>query len=208
MMPNEPAASRRAVLSAAAGGVAALAIQSITHPLAARGANDDPLMLGQTNEASSRTTLSSGDGEDPTLVIYNTAPKPSMGAGPVSISGSSDYGIGVHAGTGTGYGVYAEAMGNGVPVYAVGGSPDRVGLQIKQGRFLYQHSSRVLMKKGTSKYTRTLPGVTSSSQVFAVLRSYRSGTYVAAVICRSGSFTIRLNRALARNTYCSYFVVN
>lgn len=100
------------------------------------------------------------------------------------VVGRADAGIGGH---------FASASGTALQVV---------------GKAKFDRAGRVLIKKGTSKYRKTLAGVTSSTQVFAVLRTYRSGTYVAAVVCGSGYFTIRLNKALTRDTYCSYFVVN
>jgi len=76
------------------------------------------------------------------------------------------------------------------------------------GKARFDRANRVKMLTGKASYKKALTGVISSSQVFAVLRTYRSGTYVAAVVCGTGYFTIYLNRALAYDTYCSYFVVN
>ena len=50
--------------------------------------------------------------------------------------------------------------------------------------------------------------MTTSSQIFAVLQSYRSGTYVAAAVPQTGYSVVYLNKALTADTYLSWFVVN
>lgn len=112
---------------------------------------------------------------------------------------------GVHGRTTIGQGVRGEATTGtgGYFTCATGGT----ALQVV-GRARFDRASRVKILKGRSSYRKYLAGVSTSSQVFAVLSAYRSGTYVAAVVCASGYFTIYLNKALAYDTWVSYFVVN
>ena len=51
-----------------------------------------------------------------------------------------------------------------------------------------------------------MAGVTSTSKVFAVLNSNRSGRYVRAVVPATGKFTIYLNTSVSSSTYVAYFV--
>ena len=87
--------------------------------------------------------------------------------------------------------------------------PDTTGTALQVvGKARFDRARTGTILKGHSSYKKTLAGVTSASQVFAVLRTYRSGTYVAAVVCGSGYFTVYLNKALTADTNVSYFVVN
>jgi hypothetical protein len=114
-------------------------------------------------------------------------------------------------------GVWGVAENNaasvGVYGYSSGGTGGRFGtstgtaLQVV-GKAKFDRAGKVTIKKGSVQYKKTLAGVTGSSQAFAVLRTHRSGTYVVAVVCGTGYFTIHLNRALLSDTGCSYFVVN
>jgi hypothetical protein len=69
-------------------------------------------------------------------------------------------------------------------------------------------SSRVKMLRGRSSVKVYLAGITSSSQAFAALKTYRAGCYVAAVVPTTGAFTIHLNKALPSDTWVAYFIVN
>jgi hypothetical protein len=134
------------------------------------------------------------------------------GLGPVGVAGWGSVpheGLGSRAGTGVfGSGTVAGVRGEsatGIGVHAV--SAKGTALKVT-GKAAFDRAGTVTMRAGTSTYKKTLAGVTTSSQVFAVLRTRRSGTYVAAVSCSSGYFTIRLNKALAYKTTVSWFVVN
>jgi len=86
-------------------------------------------------------------------------------------------------------------------------SPAGTALQV-MGKVKFDRAYRVKILKGKSSAKVALAGVSASSQVFATLRSYRAGYYIAAVTPTTGSFTIYLNKALTSDTYVSYFVVN
>lgn len=122
--------------------------------------------------------------------------------GVVGVAGEGE-GSGVH-GHGGNYDWPDAPAGTGVFATCVVGG---VALDAR-GKVKFDRANKVTIKKGTSKYKKTLAGVTTSSQVFAVLRTYRSGVYVAAVVPSTGYFTIYLNKVLGSDTTCSYFVVN
>ncbi len=124
--------------------------------------------------------------------VYGRAEQADAGAS--GVWGSCSAGRGVVGETSSGIGVYATAT-TGTALQVV-------------GKAKFSRAGKVRIKKGRSSYRKSLAGITGSSQVFAVLRTYRTGTYVAAVVSGSGYFTIRLNKALTRDTYCSYFVLN
>jgi hypothetical protein len=114
----------------------------------------------------------------------------------IGVLGDSYAGIGVKGESGTGTGVLATAT-TGTALRVAG-----------KTRFDKYTAHKTTMTKGTSSKQVSLTGATTSSQVFAALRSYRSGTYIAAVVPHAGYFTIRLNKALSADTDVSYFIVN
>jgi hypothetical protein len=138
--------------------------------------------------------------------------------------GTGVYGEGGYGVLGMGYAGVVGVSGDNTGVHGHGGddvwpdqpantgvfatcAPGGVALEAR-GKVKFDRANKVLIKKGTSKVKRTLAGVTTTSQVFATLRTYRSGVYVAAVVPATGYFTIYLNKTLAYDTYCAYFVVN
>ena len=64
------------------------------------------------------------------------------------------------------------------------------------------------MSAGQSNRLVYLAGVTTSSKVFAVLHSNRSGRYVRAVIPATGRFRIYLNSTVSSTTSVAWFVVD
>lgn len=143
------------------------------------------------------------------------------GSGPTGVVGDGDWGV---YGTG-GVGVAGDVGVGGTGVYGFAGSAAapiptaNVGVEARAGataqlalnvvgRAKFSRSGRTLIGAGKSFITISLTGVTSSSLVFANLYSYRAGTYVIAATPVSGSFTIRLNRALASSAYVVWFVLN
>jgi hypothetical protein len=227
--------SRREMLATALGAAGAATAAAIAAPAVALAANGDALKIGEENTGTSYTKLTNttvgveeaglvghaagvgllGESVDGQGVIGRST----HGAGVQGISetdaGLNGFGgpyglwadgtsVGAHCRSWEGIGVSGEAT-SGVGVYAT--ATTGAALQVV-GKAKFDRANRVLMKKNTSSYKKTLAGVTASSQVFAVLRSYRAGTYVAAVVCGAGFFTIRLNKALSADTWVSYFVVN
>ncbi len=120
------------------------------------------------------------------------------GTGIYGLSAASVPGAPAHTGvfgySDSGFGVYAKAV-TGTALYV-------------DGKARFSRSKKVTIGAGRSSLKVTLAGVTTSSLVFAVLHSNRSGVYVRAVVPASGSFTIYLNKAVTSTTYVAYFVVN
>jgi hypothetical protein len=110
-------------------------------------------------------------------------------------------------GIGDGDGVVGVGGATGAGVRAIGASPTSVGLAVT-GKVLFSRAGRSTIGTGKSSLKVTLSGVTSSSRVFAVLHSNRSGRYVRAVVPTSGSFTIYLNTTVTSATFVAWFVIN
>jgi hypothetical protein len=222
-------ASRRAILTAAAGGAAALAVSSLAKPFPAAAAagnmqteTDNPTVAptGVTNSTADSGGLfgSSGTGygiqgvssdisqssvrEDNVGVIgaagavpsgFSKGPSGVYGWSPTSedpdtvgtgVWGDSDD-IGVY-GLGS-VGVMADAYGNGWSLVVL-------------GRAEFSRSGRATISSGAASKTVNLAGCTSSTLVFAMLASNRSGRYVRAVVPATGSFKIYLNSSVSSKT--------
>lgn len=135
------------------------------------------------------------------------------GWGVVGTSGLVGFVLGQQARTGV-YGVGAKGSSSvGVRGDSANGtagwfmSEDGTALRV-DGKAKFSRSKRVTIPAGKSSLKVTLAGVTTSSLVFAVLHSNRSGTYVRAVVPATGSFVVHLNRAVTSSTFVAYFVVN
>jgi len=106
------------------------------------------------------------------------------------------------------FGVVGRAQdGGGAGVTAIGFTDNTVALDV-QGKVKFSRSSRVSIGTGKSSVKVTKAGVTSSSRIFAVLASNRSGRYVRAVVPTTGSFTIYLNTTLTSAAFVNYFIIN
>ena len=106
------------------------------------------------------------------------------------------------------FGVVGRAQdGGGAGVTAIGFTDNTVAIDV-QGKVKFSRSSRVSIGTGKSSVKVTKAGVTSSSRIFAVLASNRSGRYVRAVVPTTGSFTIYLNTTLTSAAFVNYFIIN
>jgi hypothetical protein len=95
----------------------------------------------------------------------------------------------------------------GAGVRALADTPTQIGLAVS-GKVVFSRSGRTTIGAGRSSVKITLAGTTSSSRVFAVLHSNRSGRYVRAVVPTTGSFTVYLNTTVTSATYVAWFVLN
>jgi hypothetical protein len=95
----------------------------------------------------------------------------------------------------------------GAGVEAWGATPTDVALTV-HGKVMFSRSGKSTLGAGKSALKVSLAGVTSSSRVFAVLHSNRSGRYVRAVVPTTGSFTIYLNTTVTSATYIAWFIIN
>lgn len=106
-----------------------------------------------------------------------------------------------------GIGVEGDAFGpGGVGVYAYGDAT-QTALYVN-GKVFFSRSGRSTVAKNKSSLEVKLAGVSSSSRVFAVLHSNRSGRWVRSVVPAAGKFTIYLNTTVTSATYVAWFVLN
>lgn len=103
-------------------------------------------------------------------------------------------------------GVVGQGGASGAGVRAKGANT-RVALAV-EGKVTFSRSGRAIIGAGKSSVKVSLLGTSSSSRVFAVLHSNRSGRYVRAVVPTTGSFTIYLNTTVTSSTYVAWFVIN
>ena len=125
--------SRRAVLTAAIGGAAALGVQALASAPGARAGSDGDLVLNAGNAATASTGLSGALSMDTVLSVTNSA----AGAG-TAIQGNDDDGTGVAGFANAGNGIYGDAMGTGNGVHATSGTG--VGAWAASGSTTNAHS--------------------------------------------------------------------
>lgn len=131
----------------------------------------------------------------------------------IGVYASSD-GLGVYA---SGYygvvgegavGVVGQATGTvGPGIRAYGATTSSPALQVF-GKVSFNRSGRKQIGAGATSVVVTLAGATTSSKIFAVLATNRSGRYVRAVVPGSGKFTIYLNASYTSASYISWFVLD
>jgi hypothetical protein len=146
--------------------------------------------------------------------VYGWSPAPpddtSVGVG---VWGDSDdwgvYGQGTVGVYGYGHvGVIGEADSSTSPgVIAYGMTTSTPALQVV-GKVKFNRSGRKSIAAGKSSVVVTLAGTTSTSKIFAVLASNRSGRYVRAVVPAAGKFTIYLNTTVSSSSTISWFVLD
>jgi hypothetical protein len=251
--PNAPR-SRRALLTAAAGGAAAFAVTA-TMPLTAAAADGEPVLVGADHTGSNETSIVvTADDTDPQIAFRGHAVNPNAAgligssgdeaassedtpftgvygwsvADPVDALGSGVWGDSPDTGVvGTGSigvfgvgGIGVWGSGSGAPgvigesdtstvsgVLARGSSTTGLALSVI-GKTKFSRSGRTTIGSGRSSLTVSLPGTTSSSKVFAVLHSNRSGRYVRAVVPTTNSFTVYLNAAVTSASFVAWFVLD
>jgi hypothetical protein len=103
-------------------------------------------------------------------------------------------------------GVVGQGGATGAGVRAVGANTRNA--LVVSGKVQFSRSGRATIGTGKSSVKVSLLGTSSSSRVFAVLHSNRSGRYVRAVVPTTGSFTIYLNTTVTSSTYVAWFVIN
>jgi hypothetical protein len=151
--------------------------------------------------------------ETPSTGVYGWAPTPASDTFfATGIWGDSEdvgtYGSGYVGVRGDGvYGVIGVGGVGGIGVQAYGATATDVALNVT-GKVRFSRSGRSTIGAGKSSIKVTLAGVSSSSRVFAVLHSNRSGRYVRAVVPTTGYFIIYLNTTVASSTYVAWFVLN
>lgn len=164
-------------------------------------------LVGSTGDETNIATNTASTG------VYGWAPT----AGSASFFATGLWGDGDDVGTyGSGYvgvrgdgvvGVLGVGGVGGIGVQAAGASATEVGLSVN-GKVRFSRSGRSTIGAGRSSIRVNLAGVSTSSRVFAVLHSNRSGRYVRAVVPTTGYFTIYLNTTVSSSTYVAWFVLN
>jgi len=233
-------ASRRAILTAAAGGAAALAVSSLAKPFPAGAVaanmqtetdNATTAPTGVTNatadsgglfgtsgtgygvQGKSSDISSSSTHEDNVgvLGIAGTTAPTGFAKGPAGVYGWSPtsedpltFGTGVW-GDSEEYGVFGSGgigVGGwgGIGVLAEAADASSRALVVA-GRAEFTRSGKTTIASGAAKKKVGLAGCTSSTLVFGVLGSNRSGRYVRAVVPSTGYFYIYLNTAVSSATF-------
>jgi hypothetical protein len=103
-------------------------------------------------------------------------------------------------------GIVGRGGASGAGVRAIGANTRNA--LVVSGKVQFSRSGRATIGSGKSSVKVSLLGTSSSSRVFAVLHSNRSGRYVRAVVPTTGSFTIYLNTTVTSSTYVAWFVIN
>jgi hypothetical protein len=152
--------------------------------------------------------------DGPYTGIYGWAPAgPDGGPYGAGVYGDSDdYGVVGTGGVGVygigAFGVIGEAQGTGgASVLAYRSDTTDLALQVV-GKVKFSRSGRSNVSAGQSSRLIYLAGVTSSSKIFALLHSNRSGRYVRAVVPATGRFRIYLNSTVSSTTSVAWFVVD
>ena len=234
-------ASRRAILTAAAGGAAALAVSGLAKPFPAAAAavnmqtestNATSLPTGVSNSTADSgalfgtadsgygvrgvsTDISAPATHTDNVGLLGVAGDPTVldgfPKGPAGVYGWSPaspdvnlFGTGVW-GDSEEYGVFGSgAIGvdgwGDIGVLAEAKDPSSLALVVS-GRAEFTRSGRSTISSGSAAKTVSLAGCTTSTLVFAVLASNRSGRYVRAVVPTTGSFKIYLNTSVTKSTY-------
>jgi hypothetical protein len=128
-------------------------------------------------------------GDSPDIGVYGSGSSGVVGFGAVGVEGD------------------ANSTAGSVGVRAFAPSTAQIALKV-QGKVSLSRSGRTTMSSGTSSKAISLAGVTSSSKVFAVLASNRSGRYIRAIVPASGRFTVYLNTTLTSSAVVSWFVLD
>ena len=105
------------------------------------------------------------------------------------------------------YGVIGESASTAAGVTALAASATDLALDV-HGKVKFSRSGRSNISAGASSKLIYVAGVTTSSKVFAVLHSNRSGRYVRAVVVASGRFRIYLNSSVSSTTSVAWFVLD
>jgi len=202
--------TRRTVIAAGLGGLAAFAANALGRPAPLRAGSDGDVVLGANNVATSTTQVSiyNGTFADSALMGYT------LGSGAGVWGGSSGNGAGVHGecafgdgvvgssnaathsgvwgqNTGGGYGVAGSTGGS--TTAGVWGSNSGSGIGVRassasgnalkvEGKAAFSRSGRASVHANASYVDVTVPGgLTSSANVLALLQASRSGVWVRAV---------------------------
>lgn len=222
--------SRRTLLAAGLGGLAALVAGAFGRPTAVRADVDGDVVLGSSNDTTTLTTITNTSGDNGFQgtsggvgAADGVTGTSTTGVGVFGISHSGDTGtihvpkvgvrgtalhdsssIGVLGDTSAGVGVKGKSV-TGTGVYASSTSGNALSIA---GKAHFSRSGRSTISAGHSTRTISLAGTTSTSKIFAVLASNRSGRHVRAVVPAAGQFKIYLNTTVSSNSTVAWFVLD
>jgi hypothetical protein len=111
--------TRRAILAAALGAVGASIAGALGRPAAVVGANGDELIVGQSNNATSQTTLSTTAATG--LSVTDPSPSAVAVSGATGASSGKGYGVRGRSAGSTGVGAVGHSIGNATGVLGVSG---------------------------------------------------------------------------------------
>jgi hypothetical protein len=101
-------------------------------------------------------------------------------------------------------GVYGRAT-QGTAVYA---HADPAGTALRvNGRASFSRSGLVSVSAGRTSVSKTVAGMTSSSLVFAVVKTGDGGAWVRKAATTTGKFTVYLNKAASTTTTVAWFAL-
>jgi hypothetical protein len=139
-------------------------------------------------------------GDSPDIGVVGTGGLGMYGSGHVGVEGDG-FGSG-------GIGMFGFAGDPGtVGVQAYAGAPDRIALKVT-GKASVSRSGRTSIPAKARSKVVSLAGVTSTSLVFAVLATNRSGRWIQAVVPATGKFTVYVNAAVTAATTVAWWVLN
>ncbi len=150
--------SRANLVGAFAAGGAALVVHTL-RPLPASTADNDPVLLGQENNATNTTSITSGDvglrGLGARLGLEGRGDGvgvlgEDLGGDPATTPGVPS---GVHGGSGYGRGV-SDFSPQGVRIYAAGGDTQTAALQV-DGKARFERSGRLTVLAGSASATKS-----------------------------------------------------
>ena len=197
--------SRRAVLGAAAGAVAAGVASALALPEAALAGSDGDVVLGAANVAYTTTSIEADGASPSALQVGNT------GLGGIAISAEGEgAGLKAHVPGPPGTAIIATAgFGDG----GQGGAIHAEGWSEFIGHVVMSRSGRATVVKGSAHVDidlRSKGGLGGTPLCFANVMSYRPGLFVTMVRPNypiAGKARIYLNKLANANTYVAWFVL-
>jgi hypothetical protein len=112
--------------------------------------------------------------------------------------------VGVYGGGGTGVFGDGGDSGDGLAGYSKNG----YGLYVTGKVKFSNRSGRISVAKGKTSISKSVPGMSSSNVVIAVLQQAETGTWVRAAVAATGKFTVYFNRALPSASVVGWLVLN
>jgi hypothetical protein len=129
-----------------------------------------------------------------------------VGTGSVGVYGLG--GIGVWGDGGGAPGVIGDSDTSTVPaILARASSSTGLALQVS-GKVKFSRSGRSSIGTGKSSVVISAPGTTTSSRVFAVLNSNKTGRYVRAAVPGTNTITVYLNTTLTSAAFVAWFALD